>query len=285
MNRGSQVELAYSEISLILAMTFGLLGSATFGCLLLLVRETVDNDRRLTSIDVLSPVPTLAIVLAFIVLIFSLAHPTSAILALHEAQPALFGVCALLLLALGAAAAYYAISALAGKVKSPMRSALFLVMGVAGIAFVLLASLMHSLASVASWSGLLVFAAILGTSVVAGISLSSAMIESAELPLSSHRRTVVAIASLIGLVAGGMGFVCQVVRSTEWFAGISLGSCFVEAVSTNVAVGLFCLVASALFCVLGVRSKDKGYYSVISVASSIVALFCLFIVLYTAVPW
>ena len=64
MNRGSQVELAYSEISLILAMTFGLLGSATFGCLLLLVRGTVDNDRRLTSIDVLSPVPTLAIVLA-----------------------------------------------------------------------------------------------------------------------------------------------------------------------------------------------------------------------------
>ena len=124
-----------------------------------------------------------------------------------------------------------------------------------------------------------------GTSVVAGISLSSAMIESAELPLSSHRRTVVTIASLIGLVVGGVGFVCQVVRSTEWFAGISLGSCFVEAVSTNVTVGLFCLVASALFCVLGVRSKDKGYYSVISVASSIVALFCLFIVLYTAVPW
>ncbi len=277
------MELAYSEISLVLAMTFGLSGAATYGFLLLLLRAEVDG-RRLRNVDMLSPIPALAMVLSLPALFMAWANPTPAVLIAMELSPLLLGACLGSLIVSVVASGSYALLSLGNKVTKRSRTALTFFAGVGGLAYVVLVSCAHFCAPVPSWCWAAVLAAVLGASFVSGIALFAALAENAGVSLSKALKRVVTAISLFGLLAAALGFAYQVVASSRWCATMAFGSAFEHAVSDNVVVGLFCLVASSVFCVLGIRSKDKGFYSVIAVACSFVALFCLFLVLYTALP-
>lgn len=278
------MELAYSEVSLVLAMTFGLSGAAAHGFLSLILAKTKIDDKHLRIMDILSPIPALAMMLGLVALWFAWANPTPVVSIAAAISPISLVACFGFLIVSIVASGCYAVLSLGDRATKRSRTLLTSIAGIGGLAYVISIACVHACVPVQSWNAAAVFSSVLGASLCAGAALSAAMVENAGIVFGKGLRRATIIASFCGLLVGVLGLSRQVAVSSSWFALANYDPSFENVVSNNVVVGLFCLVASSVFCVLGIRSKDKGFYSVIAVACSLVAMFCFFLVLYTAMP-
>lgn len=271
---GAGMELAYCEVLLVLAMAFSLVGAAANVCFGVLPCVRADDAPELSSFDLMVLVPVLSLVLGLAAALASFLGATPMI-GLLGGNGALGWVIFWIAAAIAVIpVAGYAMLTLTGKMTHFVRRRLLCISGATSLVYLLVVAGIHAAAPGFLWMAFPIGVLVLGSAFAGGAALSAVVVESADVVCGDSSKRLQAAVLSCGSAMGVLGFVFVVACSEH--------EALSDIASTNIAVGLFCLVATLAFGLLGIFSKDRGYYSVISAASAFVSLFCMYLVLYTS---
>ena len=271
------MEHVYSEVPLALFTTFSLIGAGSFAVLAVLINVFRLEEKQLRNIDVLSIMPTLAVLLGFVAAFFGFQDHTEAVVLLSGLNNAMriasIGMGALL----AATACAYCVQANFVKLPGGRRRLLVSLAGGAGLVFVCIVGVAHMAAGGLGWGTLATPMQMLGFALLGGSALVSLVLEKADaLEAPVIKRTLVVI-SVLGIALGVGGFAAQI---TAVLGMASAGADAVRSVSLHIAVGTFCLVATFVFEAMAVHMKETGFHSVLAVACAFAGVFCARLVFY-----
>lgn len=265
-----------AELPLALFTTLAPIGAGAFIALAVAFFTTKFSDEQLKKIDRMTTIPVVVLVAGFICAFFHLASPMHAfgVFAGLGASPLSNELLAGVVFAV--LAIVYWIVALAGKLGEGARKGFAAVVAVMAIVFACFTGAAYMMETIASWNTPMVPVAVLGFSLLGGVSLgvlvlalSGALADAAK---GGFKMAALAVL-VIGLVLGVAGLLVQVMSVSGMGNALVDGADLVAAASAPMWIGVVCMVVAAAAAFMALRNTKSTALAVAAPVLAIVGVF------------
>lgn len=265
-----------AELPLALFTTLAPIGAGAFIALAVAFFTTKFSDEQLKKIDRMTTIPVVVLVAGFICAFFHLASPMHAfgVFAGLGASPLSTELLAGVVFAV--LAIVYWIVALAGKLGEGARKGFAAVVAVMAIVFACFTGAAYMMETIASWNTPMVPVAVLGFSLLGGVSLgvlvlalSGALEDAAK---GGFRMAALAVL-IVGLVLGVAGLMVQVMSVSGMGNALVDGADLVAAASAPMWIGVVCMVVAAAAAFMALRNSKSMALAVAAPVLAIVGVF------------
>lgn len=265
-----------AELPLALFTTLAPIGAGAFIALAVAFFTTKFSDEQLKKIDRMTTIPVVVLVAGFICAFFHLASPMHAfgVFAGLGASPLSNELLAGVVFAV--LAIVYWIVALAGKLGEGARKGFAAVVAVMAIVFACFTGAAYMMETIASWNTPMVPVAVLGFSLLGGVSLgvlvlalSGALEDAAK---GGFKMAALAVL-IIGLVLGVAGLLVQVMSVSGMGNALVDGADLVAAASAPMWIGVVCMVVAAAAAFMALRNSKS---TALAAAAPVLAIMGVF---------
>ena len=273
-----------AEMPLALFTTLAPIGAGAFIALAVAFFTTKFTDEQLKKIDRMTTIPVVVLVAGFICALFHLASPMHAfgVFAGLGASPLsneLFAGVVFAVLAI-----VYWIVALAGKLGEGARKGFAAVVAVMAIVFACFTGAAYMMETIASWNTPMVPVAVLGFSLLGGVSLgvlvlalSGALEDAAK---GGFKMAALAVL-IVGLVLGVAGLLVQVMSVSGMGNALVDGADLVAAASAPMWIGVVCMVVAAAAAFMALRNTKSTALAAAAPVLAVVGVFAARLAFYT----
>lgn len=265
-----------AELPLTLFTTLAPIGAGAFIALAVAFFTTKFSDEQLKKIDRMTTIPVVVLVAGFICAFFHLASPMHAfgVFAGLGASPLSNELLAGVVFAV--LAIVYWIVALAGKLGEGARKGFAAVVAVMAIVFACFTGAAYMMETIASWNTPMVPVAVLGFSLLGGVSLgvlvlalSGALEDAAK---GGFKMAALAVL-VVGLVLGVVGLLVQVMSVSGMGNALVDGADLVTAASAPMWIGVVCMVVAAAAAFMALRNSKSTALAAAAPVLAIVGVF------------
>lgn len=265
-----------AELPLALFTTLAPIGAGAFIALAVAFFTTKFSDEQLKKIDRMTTIPVVVLVAGFICAFFHLASPMHAfgVFAGLGASPLSNELLAGVVFAV--LAIVYWIVALAGKLGEGARKGFAAVVAVMAIVFACFTGAAYMMETIASWNTPMVPVAVLGFSLLGGVSLgvlvlalSGALADAAN---GGFKMAALAVL-VVGLVLGIAGLMVQVMSVSGMGNALVDGADLVAAASAPMWIGVVCMVVAAAAAFMALRNSKSTALAAAAPVLAIVGVF------------
>lgn len=265
-----------AELPLALFTTLAPIGAGAFIALAVAFFTTKFSDEQLKKIDRMTTIPVVVLVVGFICAFFHLASPMHAfgVFAGLGASPLSNELLAGVVFAV--LAIVYWIVALSGKLSEGARKGFAAVVAVMAVVFACFTGAVYMMETIASWNTPMVPVAVLGFSLLGGVSLgvlvlalSGALADAAK---GGFKMAALAVL-VIGLVLGVAGLLVQVMSVSGMGNALVDGADLVAAASAPMWIGVVCMVVAAAAAFMALRNSKSTALAAAAPVLAIVGVF------------
>lgn len=265
-----------AELPLALFTTLAPIGAGAFIALAVAFFTTKFSDEQLKKIDRMTTIPVVVLVAGFICAFFHLASPMHAfgVFAGLGASPLSNELLAGVVFAV--LAIVYWIVALAGKLGEGARKGFAAVVAVMAVVFACFTGAAYMMETIASWNTPMVPVAVLGFSLLGGVSLgvlvlalSGALEDAAK---GGFKMAALAVL-VVGLVLGVVGLLVQVMSVSGMGNALVDGADLVTAASAPMWIGVVCMVVAAAAAFMALRNSKSTALAAAAPVLAIVGVF------------
>ena len=265
-----------AELPLALFTTLAPIGAGAFIALAVAFLTTKFSDEQLKKIDRMTTIPVVVLVAGFICAFFHLASPMHAfgVFAGVGASPLSNELVAGVVFAV--LAIVYWIVALAGKLGEGARKGFAAVVAVMAIVFACFTGAAYMMETIASWNTPMVPVAVLGFSLLGGVSLgvlvlalSGALEDAAK---GGFKMAALAVL-VVGLVLGVAGLMVQVMSVSGMGNALVDGADLVAAASAPMWIGVVCMVVAAVAAFMSLHNSKS---TALAAAAPVLAIMGVF---------
>lgn len=265
-----------AELPLALFTTLAPVGAGAFIALAVAFFTTKFSDEQLKKIDRMTTIPVVVLVAGFICAFFHLASPMHAfgVFAGLGASPLSNELLAGVVFAV--LAIVYWIVALAGKLGEGARKGFAAVVAVMAVVFACFTGAAYMMETIASWNTPMVPVAVLGFSLLGGVSLgvlvlalSGALADAAK----GGFKTAALAVLIVGLVLGVAGLLVQVMSVSGMGNALVDGADLVAAASAPMWIGVVCMVVAAAAAFMALRNSKSTALAAAAPVLAIVGVF------------
>lgn len=265
-----------AELPLALFTTLAPIGAGAFIALAVAFFTTKFSDEQLKKIDRMTTIPVVVLVAGFICAFFHLASPMHAfgVFAGLGASPLSNELLAGVVFAV--LAIVYWIVALAGKLGEGARKGFAAVVAVMAVVFACFTGAAYMMETIASWNTPMVPVAVLGFSLLGGVSLgvlvlalSGALADAAN---GGFKMAALAVL-VVGLVLGIAGLMVQVMSVSGMGSALVDGADLVAAASAPMWIGVVCMVVAAAAAFMALRNSKSTALAAAAPVLAIVGVF------------
>ena len=265
-----------AELPLALFTTLAPIGAGAFIALAVAFFTTKFSDEQLKKIDRMTTIPVVVLVAGFICAFFHLASPMHAfgVFAGLGASPLSNELLAGVVFAV--LAIVYWIVALAGKLGEGARKGFAAVVAVMAIVFACFTGAAYMMETIASWNTPMVPVAVLGFSLLGGVSLgvlvlalSGALEDAAK---GGFKMAALAVL-VVGLVLGVAGPLVQVMSVSGMGNALVDGADLVAAASAPMWIGVVCMVVAAAAAFMALRNSKSTALAAAAPVLAVVGVF------------
>lgn len=265
-----------AELPLALFTTLAPIGAGAFIALAVAFFTTKFSDEQLKKIDRMTTIPVVVLVAGFICAFFHLASPMHAfgVFAGLGASPLSNELLAGVVFAV--LAIVYWIVALAGKLGEGARKGFAAVVAVMAVVFACFTGAAYMMETSASWNTPMVPVAVLGFSLLGGVSLgvlvlalSGALADAAN---GGFKMAALAVL-VVGLVLGIAGLMVQVMSVSGMGNALVDGADLVAAASAPMWIGVVCMVVAAAAAFMALRNSKSTALAAAAPVLAIVGVF------------
>lgn len=265
-----------AELPLALFTTLAPIGAGAFVALAVAFFTTKFSDEQLRKIDRMTAIPVVVLVAGFICAFFHLASPMHAfgVFAGVGASPLSNELLAGVVFAV--LAIVYWIVALAGKLGEGARKGFAVVVAVMAVVFACFTGAAYMMETIASWNTPMVPVAVLGFSLLGGVSLgvlvlalSGALEDAAK---GGFKMAALAVL-VVGLVLGVVGLLVQVMSVSGMGNALVDGADLVAAASAPMWIGVVCMVVAAAAAFMALRNSKSTALAAAAPVLAVVGVF------------
>ena len=265
-----------AELPLALFTTLAPVGAGAFIALAVAFFTTKFSDEQLKKIDRMTTIPVVVLVAGFICAFFHLASPMHAfgVFAGLGASPLSNELLAGVVFAV--LAIVYWIVALAGKLGEGARKGFAAVVAVMAIVFACFTGAAYMMETIASWNTPMVPVAVLGFSLLGGVSLGVlvlALSGALEDAAKGGFKMAALVVLVIGLVLGVAGLLVQVMSVSGMGNALVDGADLVAAASAPMWIGVVCMVVAAASAFMALRNSKSTALAAAAPVLAIVGVF------------
>ena len=265
-----------AELPLALFTTLAPIGAGAFIALAVAFFTTKFSDEQLKKIDRMTTIPVVVLVAGFICAFFHLASPMHAfgVFAGLGASPLSNELLAGVVFAV--LAIVYWIVALAGKLGEGARKGFAAVVAVMAIVFACFTGAAYMMETIASWNTPMVPVAVLGFSLLGGVSLGVlvlALSGALEDAAKGGFKMAAPVVLIVGLVLGVAGLLVQVMSVSGMGNALVDGADLVAAASAPMWIGVVCMVVAAAAAFMALRNSKSTAFAVAAPVLAIVGVF------------
>ena len=265
-----------AELPLALFTTLAPIGAGAFIALAVAFFTTKFSDEQLKKIDRMTTIPVVVLVAGFICAFFHLASPMHAfgVFAGLGASPLSNELLAGVVFAV--LAIVYWIVALAGKLGEGARKGFAAVVAVMAVVFACFTGAAYMMETIASWNTPMVPVAVLGFSLLGGVSLGVLVLalSGALADAANGGFKMAALAALVvGLVLGIAGLMVQVMSVSGMGNALVDGADLVAAASAPMWIGVVCMVVAAAAAFMALRNSKSTALAAAAPVLAIVGVF------------
>lgn len=265
-----------AELPLALFTTLAPIGAGAFIALAVAFFTTKFSDEQLKKIDRMTTIPVVVLVAGFICAFFHLASPMHAfgVFAGLGASPLSNELLAGVVFAV--LAIVYWIVALAGKLGEGARKGFAAVVAVMAVVFACFTGAAYMMETIASWNTPMVPVAVLGFSLLGGVSLGVlvlALSGALEDAAKGGFKMAAPVVLVVGLVLGIAGLLVQVMSVSGMGNALVDGADLVAAASAPMWIGVVCTVVAAAAAFMALRNSKSTALAVAAPVLAIVGVF------------
>ena len=265
-----------AELPLALFTTLAPIGAGAFIALAVAFFTTKFSDEQLKKIDRMTNIPVVVLVAGFICAFFHLASPMHAfgVFAGLGASPLSNELLAGVVFAV--LAIVYWIVALAGKLGEGARKGFAAVVAVMAVVFACFTGAAYMMETIASWNTPMVPVAVLGFSLLGGVSLgvlALALSGALEDAAKGGFKMAAPVVLVVGLVLGIAGLLVQVMSVSGMGNALVDGADLVAAASAPMWIGVVCMVVAAAAAFMALRNSKSTALAVAAPVLAIVGVF------------
>lgn len=265
-----------AELPLALFTTLAPIGVGAFIALAVAFFTTKFSDEQLKKIDRMTTIPVVVLVAGFICAFFHLASPMHAfgVFAGLGASPLSNELLAGVVFAV--LAIVYWIVALAGKLGEGARKGFAAVVAVMAVVFACFTGAAYMMETIASWNTPMVPVAVLGFSLLGGVSLGVlvlALSGALEDAAKGGFKMAAPVVLVVGLVLGIAGLLVQVMSVSGMGNALVDGADLVAAASAPMWIGVVCMVVAAAAAFMALRNSKSTALAVAAPVLAIVGVF------------
>lgn len=265
-----------AELPLALFTTLAPIGAGAFIALAVAFFTTKFSDEQLKKIDRMTTIPVVVLVAGFICAFFHLASPMHAfgVFAGLGASPLSSELLAGVVFAV--LAIVYWIVALAGKLGEGARKGFAAVVAVMAVVFACFTGAAYMMETIASWNTPMVPVAVLGFSLLGGVSLGVlvlALSGALEDAAKGGFKMAAPVVLVVGLVLGIAGLLVQVMSVSGMGNALVDGADLVAAASAPMWIGVVCMVVAAAAAFMALRNSKSTALAVAAPVLAIVGVF------------
>lgn len=265
-----------AELPLALFTTLAPIGAGAFIALAVAFFTTKFSDEQLKKIDRMTTIPVVVLVAGFICAFFHLASPMHAfgVFAGLGASPLSNELLAGVVFAV--LAIVYWIVALAGKLSEGARKGFAAVVAVMAVVFACFTGAAYMMETIASWNTPMVPVAVLGFSLLGGVSLGVlvlALSGALEDAAKGGFKMAAPVVLVVGLVLGIAGLLVQVMSVSGMGNALVDGADLVAASSAPMWIGVVCMVVAAAAAFMALRNSKSTALAVAAPVLAIVGVF------------
>lgn len=265
-----------AELPLALFTTLAPVGAGAFIALAVAFFTTKFSDEQLKKIDRMTTIPVVVLVAGFICAFFHLASPMHAfgVFAGLGASPLSNELLAGVVFAV--LAIVYWIVALAGKLGEGARKGFSAVVAVMAVVFACFTGAAYMMETIASWNTPMVPVAVLGFSLLGGVSLGVlvlALSGALEDAAKGGFKMAALVVLVIGLVLGVAGLLVQVMSVSGMGNALVDGADLVAAASAPMWIGVVCMVVAAASAFMALRNSKSTALAAAAPVLAIVGVF------------
>lgn len=265
-----------AELPLALFTTLAPIGAGAFIALAVAFFTTKFSDEQLKKIDRMTTIPVVVLVVGFICAFFHLASPMHAfgVFAGLGASPLSNELLAGVVFAV--LAIVYWIVALAGKLGEGARKGFAAVVAVMAVVFACFTGAAYMMETIASWNTPMVPVAVLGFSLLGGVSLGVlvlALSGALEDAAKGGFKMAAPVVLVVGLVLGIAGLLVQVMSVSGMGNALVDGADLVAAASAPMWIGVVCMVVAAAAAFMALRNSKSTALAVAAPVLAIVGVF------------
>lgn len=265
-----------AELPLALFTTLAPIGAGAFIALAVAFFTTKFSDEQLKKIDRMTTIPVVVLVAGFICAFFHLASPMHAfgVFAGLGASPLSNELLAGVVFAV--LAIVYWIVALAGKLGEGARKGFAAVVAVMAVVFACFTGAAYMMETIASWNTPMVPVAVLGFSLLGGVSLGVlvlALSGALEDAAKGGFKMAAPVVLVVGLVLGIAGLLVQVMSVSGMGNALVDGADLVAASSAPMWIGVVCMVVAAAAAFMALRNSKSTALAVAAPVLAIVGVF------------
>ena len=265
-----------AELPLALFTTLAPVAAGAFIALAVAFFTTKFSDEQLKKIDRMTTIPVVVLVAGFICAFFHLASPMHAfgVFAGLGASPLSNELLAGVVFAV--LAIVYWIVALAGKLGEGARKGFAAVVAVMAVVFACFTGAAYMMETIASWNTPMVPVAVLGFSLLGGVSLGVlvlALSGALEDAAKGGFKMAAPVVLIVGLVLGVAGLLVQVMSVSGMGNALVDGADLVAAASAPMWIGVVCMVVAAAAAFMALRNSKSTAFAVAAPVLAIVGVF------------
>lgn len=265
-----------AELPLALFTTLAPIGAGAFIALAVAFFTTKFSDEQLKKIDRMTTIPVVVLVAGFICAFFHLASPMHAfgVFAGLGASPLSNELLAGVVFAV--LAIVYWIVALAGKLGEGARKGFAAVVAVMAVVFACFTGAAYMMETIASWNTPMVPVAVLGFSLLGGVSLGVlvlALSGALEDAAKGGFKMAAPVVLVVGLVLGIAGLLVQVMSVSGMGNALVDGADLVAAASAPMWIGVVCMVVAAAAAFMALRNSKSTALAVAAPVLAIVGVY------------
>lgn len=265
-----------AELPLALFTTLAPIGAGAFIALAVAFFTTKFTDEQLKKIDRMTTIPVIVLIVGFICAFFHLASPMHAfgVFAGLGASPLSNELLAGVVFAV--LAIVYWIVALAGKLGEGARKGFSAVVAVMAVVFACFTGAAYMIETIASWNTPMVPVAVLGFSLLGGVSLGVlvlALSGALEDAAKGGFKMAALVVLVIGLVLGVAGLLVQVMSVSGMGNALVDGADLVAAASAPMWIGVVCMVVAAASAFMALRNSKSTALAAAAPVLAIVGVF------------
>lgn len=265
-----------AELPLALFTTLAPIGAGAFIALAMAFFTTKFSDEQLKKIDRMTTIPVVVLVAGFICAFFHLASPMHAfgVFAGLGASPLSNELLAGVVFAV--LAIVYWIVALAGKLGEGARKGFAAVVAVMAVVFACFTGAAYMMETIASWNTPMVPVAVLGFSLLGGVSLGVlvlALSGALEDAAKGGFKMAAPVVLVVGLVLGVAGLLVQVMSVSGMGNALVDGADLVAAASAPMWIGVVCMVVAAAAAFMALRNSKSTALAAAAPVLAIVGVF------------
>lgn len=265
-----------AELPLALFTTLAPIGAGAFIALAVAFFTTKFTDEQLKKIDRMTTIPVIVLIVGFICAFFHLASPMHAfgVFAGLGASPLSNELLAGVVFAV--LAIVYWIVALAGKLGEGARKGFSAVVAVMAVVFACFTGAAYMMETIASWNTPMVPVAVLGFSLLGGVSLGVlvlALSGALEDAAKGGFKMAALVVLVIGLVLGVAGLLVQVMSVSGMGNALVDGADLFAAASAPMWIGVVCMVVAAASAFMALRNSKSTALAAAAPVLAIVGVF------------